>query len=194
MSLDGTLANGWYQVFRTTIRSPDLGGQLRAAADGVRLRPWTELLTTAVAIACQRSGWTVAAKFAGQRPLPVPRDEYLGIDVLAFESVGRWTRPVAAFELENSAHPDLVHYAMWKACMVEAPLVAVFCYNGVEATGRELVSGIESAVLTSLLPRSEVMVVLGTRASAETFPDGYFRPYVWAPEERRLRPLALRPQ
>ena len=46
------------------------------------------------------------------RPLPVGRDEYLGVDVLAFERGVGWRLPVAAFELENSARGHLVAYAL----------------------------------------------------------------------------------
>jgi hypothetical protein len=87
-----------------------------------------------------------------------------------------------------------VQYALWKACMLEVQLATLFCYLRREAAARNVLSSMETEVLRSLLPAKEVLVVVGARASAQTFPDGYFRPYVWVPEPRVLRPLGLGPQ
>ncbi len=35
-------------------------------------------------------------------------------------------------------------------------------------------------------PTGELLVVVGTRSAAETFPDGYFHPFRWEREGRRF--------
>src|SRR5437867_13060748 len=97
------MATSFYGLLRAVIRREEIGSQLRAAADGIHLKPWTELLTYAVVAACTDAGWTCAARGRLEAPLPVSREEYLGIDVLAFASGDGWRAPLAAIELENSA-------------------------------------------------------------------------------------------
>lgn len=185
------LAFSWYANFRAAIRTPALGPQLQAAADGARLGPWTELLTAAVVDACRSTGWACAARGSGLRPLPIPRDEYLGIDVLAFRREGSWGSPEAAFELENARNDDLVAYALWKACTVRAKLSCLFCYRPTEPAVGNLVSSLQANILKPLEPENEVLVVVGTRASATTFPDGYFRPFRWVTRAHVLRTLTV---
>lgn len=119
-------------------------------------------------------------------PLPVPRAEYLGIDVLAFDSGTGWRRPVAAFELENSERDDLVSYALWKACTVSVPLATVLCYRRRPEEVGALMELLGREVLAPLAPEAEVVVVVGTRSTARLFPDGFFRRFRWDPPARRL--------
>jgi len=175
----------WYLAFCEAIRDPALAPQLRSAADGAQLRPWTELLTAAVVRACGTVGWTCAAKGSGPSPLPVRRAEYLGIDVLAFGPGAGWHLPMAAFELENSSRDYLVGYALWKACSVRAQLACLFCYRRNPEQIAALVRDLQR-VLGDIGPESEVRITVGTRASAGTFPDDYFRPFSWNQGARQL--------
>lgn len=182
----------WYASFREVLRSSPVADQLRAAADGALLRPWTELLTGVVAEACRASGWVCAAKHTGDRPLPVPRDEYLGIDLLAFKSGSGWRPPVAAFELENSPRDALVAYALWKACMVDSSLAGVFCYRRSDDQVLALLRYLQDEVLRRAMPTPSVLLVVGTRAAAGTFPDGYFRPLTWDSKRGALSSISAR--
>jgi hypothetical protein len=181
----GGASRVWAAV-RGAVRSSTLGPQLRGAADGARLRPWTELLTAAVVQGSESLGWRCAARWVSPGPLGVARGEYLAIDVMAFGPGDGWRRPVAAFELENSPRDDLVAYALWKACMVRTDLACLFCYRPPEAIG-SAVRMLQRDVLRPMAPDAEVLVVLGTRAAADTFPDGYFRPFVWDAAAEQLR-------
>jgi hypothetical protein len=181
----GEVLHRWHRAFRAAIRDGSLAPQLQAAADGARLRPWTELLTAAVVQACAALGWDCAARNAGHRPLPVARDEYLGVDVLAFEPGGEWRRPIAVFELENSPRDEMVAYALWKVGMIRVGLGCLVCYRRQQEGIGPLIGRLQDTVLKSLRPDGEVLVIVGTRA-AETFPDGYFRTFRWRPESGAL--------
>jgi hypothetical protein len=115
----------------------------------------------------------------------VRRAEYLGIDVLAFGPRAGWRLPVAAFELENSPRDDLVDYALWKACSIRAELACLFCYRRNPEQIPALVKDLQR-VLGDIGPESEVQITVGTRASAGTFPDDYFRPFSWNQDARQL--------
>jgi hypothetical protein len=182
----GEILHRWHRAFRAAIRGRSLAPQLQAAADGARLRPWTELLTAAVVQACAALGWECAARNAGHRPLPVGRDEYLGIDVLAFEPGCEWRRPIAAFELENSPRDETVAYALWKVGMIRVGLGCLVCYRRQQEGIGPLIGRLQDTVLRCLRPDGEVLVVVGTRAAADTFPDGYFRTFRWRPESGTL--------
>lgn len=181
------LARAFYSALREVMRDPALGTQLRAAADGARLRPWTELLTEAAARACTHMGWASAAKVTGSRPLPIGRDEYLGIDVMAFEPGDGWRRPVAAIELENAGDVPRIAYSLWKACSVRAPLSVLVCYRRRPEDIPRLVAHFTKEVLEPIRPESEVLIIVGTRDAAGTFPDGYFRPFRWDAGHLELR-------
>ncbi len=178
----------WYGAFRRTLRRPAWATQLASAADGARLKPWTELLTAVVVEACHELGLTCAAEAVGDRPLPVPRDEYLGVDVLAFPPGKGWRRPVAAFELENSQRDEVVAYALWKLCAVACPLRCLLCYRRRGEDRPALLRRLRDEVVAPLAPEGELLVVVGTRASAPAFPDGYFWPFRWDAARRELRP------
>jgi hypothetical protein len=182
-----SLAGRFWVELLEAVRDPALAPQLQAAGDGALLGPWTGLLTAAVVHACGGLEWTCAARSEGSRPLPVGRDEYLGIDVLAFGLGRGWRAPLAAFELENSARDKVVAYALWKACTVRASLSALFCYRRHQEQVGSMVTMLQQDVLMLLRPAAEVLVVVGTRSAAGTFPDGYFRPFTWDAELGRLR-------
>lgn len=139
-----------WDALRAAMRDPTLAPQLQAAADGVHLGLWTELLTAMVVRACARLGWECAAKGTAGAPLPVGRAEYLGIDVLAFPPGQGWRPPVAAFELENARRNDLVAYALWKVCSVRADLACLACYRVQSVEVAALVGTLQDAVLRPL--------------------------------------------
>lgn len=175
----------WRQM-RNAIRAPLLADQLRAAADGYRLRTWTELMTVVVLETCSAVGWVAAGKGAPKRVLPVGRGEYLSIDVLAFGNGEGWRQPVAAFELENSSNAKFVGYALWKACMVRARLAVLITYRRRAADVSPLIQQLEQDVLTQVDLPDEVLVLVGSRAAADTFPDGYYQAFGWSSNRRRL--------
>ncbi len=130
----------------------------------------------------------MAARGQMSRILPIPRQEYLGLDVLAFPKRGspRWTKPVMAFELENSPHEAAIAYALWRVCMVRVAWGGVFCYQREPDQVGEIPRALADLV-RALAPDMELMVVVGTRSCAEDFPDGFFRPYRWDVNYKRFR-------
>jgi len=184
----GGLGSAFLASFRSLLVSDrDLAENLRGAAHGRILRPWTELLTTAVARACVSLGWQVAAKGVGRSPLPFPRFECLGLDLTAFESGTGWRPVLAAFELENANSFEKVAYALWKVTSVRADLAGLFCFRREPDEIGGFVARLGEEVMQHVPdPAGELLVVAGTRAAAETFPDGYFRPFRWQPDGRRF--------
>src|SRR5215471_9379116 len=130
----------WFTKFLEILREHGSSAALRDAALASRLTPWTTHLTKIVVATCEASGWSSAAKGHLSTLLPVTRQEYLGLDMVAFEPVGdhRWRFPVAAFELENSANDDRVAYSVWKVLCIRTHLRVVFCYRGDSVGGSRL--------------------------------------------------------
>lgn len=182
------LALSFLAAFRSVLLTDrELAANLRDAANGLILRPWTELLTTAVARACQGLGWDVAAKNVGRPALPYPRFEYLGIDVTSFERGIEWRPSVAAFELENANAFDKVAYSLWKAASVKTQLAGAFCFRRTPEEIPAFVSRLASDVVRRLPDlTNELVLVVGTRSSADTFPDGYFRAFGWDRRAKRF--------
>jgi hypothetical protein len=159
---------------------------LKEAALGGRLGDWTRQLTAVVVQSCQRLGWCSAAKGFSLDLLPQAGQEYLGIDVMAFESPPaaegrRWAFPLAAFELENSRDDDRVAYSLWKVLCLRCPLRVVFAYRDDWGQARELIHRLADEVVGAapLNQRGELrgqtLVVTGSRGEGETFPWGYFK-------------------
>jgi hypothetical protein len=157
---------------------------LKEAAISGALGDWTRHLTGAVVATCETMGWRAAAKgFRGQ-VLPIARNEYLMLDVVAFaQSSARWPFPVAIFELENSPRDDQVSYSLWKVLCVRASARYVFAYRLDAGEGITLVSRLGESVIGGLSIserlsiQGETSLIIGNRGGAETFPYGYFR--VW---------------
>jgi hypothetical protein len=61
---------------------------LKDAAIRGQLGKWTTALTGVVCSTCESMGWKAAAKGNRSTLLPVAREEYLALDVVAFEAVG----------------------------------------------------------------------------------------------------------
>lgn len=201
---DNTIApREWYSAFRREIRRPRWAEPLREAALAGRLGDWTQHLTDVVVSACESVGWAAVARGhlteVGAKklsPLPVPKQEYLGIDVMAFPKADRpgWRRPVAVFELENQQDLEAISYSIWKVSMVRCSFGGVFCYRRQPEEIKDLLSGINQGVMREMdfgagLREAKVFLVVGTRSKAEDFPDGFFKPYVWDHASRYFRPL-----
>jgi hypothetical protein len=173
------------------MREREVAEPLKEAALAERLGEWTTLLTGVVVRSCRSIEWTAAAKGHVLQELPQAGQEYLGLDVMAFEPVdvgliegGRvstWRFPVAVFELENSRADDRVAYSLWKTLCVRTSLRVVFAYRPDWTVGVELVQRLGRSVVgamnidTRVALDGDTLVVLGSRGEGDTFPHGYFK-------------------
>jgi hypothetical protein len=181
------LAERWFAKFMETVRGHEAAGLLRDAAMRAQLGEWTRALTSVVVATCEAMEWKGAAKGHRSSLLPVPRQEYLGLDVIAFESLGerRWRFPVAVFELENSTEDDRVAYSLWKVLCVRAQLRVVFCYRQDGAEGARLVRHLSGEVARAMeIPErtallGETLVVVGSRDESKTFPYGFLKDWIY---------------
>jgi len=181
------LAERWFATFMETVRGHEAAGLLRDAAMKVQLGEWTRALTAVVVATCEGMNWKGAAKGHRSTLLPVSRQEYLGLDAIAFEPVGvrRWRFPVAVFELENSVTDDRVAYSLWKVLCIRAQLRVVFCYRQDGPEGAKLVRhlSVEAMQAMELSERAvllgETLVVVGSRNDSKTFPYGFFKDWIF---------------
>ena len=177
------VAQRWFRSFMEVVQRHEASAPLRDAAVRGQLGRWTTSLTRVVVSTCEGVGWKAAAKGHRSDLLPVPREEYLALDVAAFEPAGdrRWRFPIAVFELENSRADDPVAYSLWKVLCVRAALRVVFCYRRDAAEGVTLVRHLTEHVVRpmGIEERSqlggETLVVVGSRNEAATFPYGFFK-------------------
>jgi hypothetical protein len=176
------LTQRWRQKLFHILETTKSGTMLKDAALAGALGDWTKHLTAAVVAACSAMGWKAAAKGHLGEVLPVPRNEYLALDVIAFsESPARWPLPAAVFELENSRDDDRVAYSLWKVLCVRAALRVVFAYRRDAAEGVGLVARLTESVIggLSIADRQalagETTLIVGNRGGVDTFPYGYFR-------------------
>ncbi len=188
----------WYYRLRQMICQSEFAEPLRQAALANRRGQWTRVLTRAVVGTCHSYGWKASAREHETKALPVPRQEYLGLDVIAFENnspeaVPRWRLPVAVFELENRDNLDIIAYSLWKVMVVRCSLRGVFCYRTQPEKVTELVGAMGQVIIDSMTSspddKAPLLLVVGTRSKAEMFPDGFFQPYHWDTERRRFRSL-----
>jgi len=181
------LADRWFAKFMETVRGHKAAGLLRDAAIKAQLGDWTRALTSVVVATCESMEWKGAAKGHSSSLLPVSRQEYLGLDAIAFEPVGerRWRFPVAVFELENGVTDDRVAYSLWKVLCIRAQLRVVFCYRQDGTEGAKLVRHLsaEAAQAMELSERAallgETLVVVGSRDESKTFPYGFFKDWIY---------------
>jgi hypothetical protein len=178
-----TVGRGWLDTFLTALRHHEAAVRLREAAMEGHLGAWTRALTDVVVSTFPTMGWTGAAKGHKSTILPVPREEYLALDVVAFVDSGdrRWRFPAAVFELENSRDDDVVAYALWKTLCVRAGLRVVFCYRRDFVAGVELVERLHAGIVREmgvserLALGGETVLVVGSRDAHNTFPNGFFK-------------------
>jgi hypothetical protein len=180
--LAATLAEAWRSRFFETVVSEEIASELKASSLDARLKDWTRVLSAAVVATCENQGWRVAARQHRLDRMPETREEYLGIDAMAFEaSAAHWLFPIAAIELENSRRDDRIAYSLWKVLNIRAPLAAAFCYRPSADVGAVLVRHLAQTVVQSMsLDRrvgltSETLVTVGYCNQAETFPYGFFK-------------------
>ncbi len=76
--------NQWKEAFLQTVQRHENAELLRAAALDERLADWTACLTRAVVQSCDCLGWMSAARGNKLHSLPIPHNEYLTVDVMAF--------------------------------------------------------------------------------------------------------------
>lgn len=178
-----SLASCWFDTFMDTVQHHRFSSELRQASMQGALAKWTAALTGVVCSTCEMMGWKAAAKGNRSTLLPVAREEYLALDVVAFEPAGdrRWRFPVAAIELENSREDDRVAYSLWKVLCTRADLRIVFCYRRDSAEGTTLVRHLSEQVAAAMGIQErtqiggETMLIVGSRDESATFPYGFFK-------------------
>lgn len=152
--------------------------QLQEASVKGDLLKWTKLLTDVVVNTCNNLGWETAAKGHKYYGLPEARNEYLTIDVTAFKEREKvWRFPHAVFELENQQDPARIQYSLWKVLCVNADIKIVFCYRKDPSEVSKLIENLNDDVLGEVDIQKidgEIIVVVGVRGEAETFPYGFF--------------------
>lgn len=181
------LAARWFAKFMDTVRQHPASPDLQEAAQRAQLTEWTRALTTIVVGSCEAMAWKGVAKGHKSTILPVPRQEFLGLDVVAFEPAGerRWRFPVAVFELENSTADDRVAYSLWKVLCVRSQLRVVFCYRQDSGDGSRLVRHLSAEVARAMeIPErtaltGETLVIVGSRDETKTFPYGFFKDWLF---------------
>ena len=181
--MSANLAALWYGKFIETVQRHESSPALREAAIQGQLGKWTKALTGVVCSTCEAMDWKAAAKGNRSHLLPVSGEEYLALDVVAFEPVGdrRWRFPVAVIELENSRTNDRVAYSLWKVLCTRADLRIVFCYRKDVAEGISLVKHLSEQVAAAMGIRErtqiggETMLIVGSRNESATFPYGFFK-------------------
>jgi hypothetical protein len=177
------LAPVWYGKFMDIVQHHESSPLLKDAAIRGQLGKWTTALTGVVCSTCEVMGWKAAAKGNLSTLLPEARQEYLALDVVAFEPAGdrRWRFPIAAIELENSREDDRVAYSLWKVLCTRAELRIVFCYRKDSTEGTTLVRHLSEQVAQAMGIRErtriggETMLIVGSRNESGTFPYGFFK-------------------
>jgi hypothetical protein len=176
------VVNHWRSLFWQTVCQPGNANTLKDAAIHKRLGDWTKALTTTVIASCEVMTWRASAKGHPLNLLPVSREEYLSLDVIAFEQGDRqWRLPITVMELENSQKDDLIAYALWKMLCVRADLRVLFCYRENPSQASSLVTWLCNQVIRPLSIEQrmqlegETIIVVGSRGESETFPDGFFK-------------------
>lgn len=186
----------WYQAFRREVRNIRWADPLRDSALRGRLGAWTKHLTGVVVTTCRNLGWTAVARGHSAEVLPVTRQEYLAVNVMAFPRADHpgWRKPIAAFELENRTDLEAIAYSVWKVSVVRCPFAGVFCYRRQPEEIKDLLVGLTRGVMMEIHPPTErdevrILLVVGTRSKAEDFPDGFFKPYLWESTLGQFRAL-----
>lgn len=186
------IARRWQEAFLQALRPLENSRPLKEAAASGNLGGWTSALTSLVVKSCESLGWQAAALGHPCRILPVSREEYLSLDVVAFAPAapssgggdrkgGRWPTPLAAMELENSRSDDAVAYSLWKTLWTRADLRVVFCYRQTDTEGGSLMKILQEEVVGSMSIEErvalggETLVAVGIKERLAAFPYGYFK-------------------
>ena len=180
--MSDSLARRWRDAFWQTSQAYETAQRLREGANTQRLGLWTQELTSVVIETCRIVGWQAAAKRNILDLLPIRRQEYLALDVMAFaESQSKWRFPVAVIELENSKRDDVVGYSLWKVLCVRAALRIVFCYRRDNEQATNLLRYLSDEVFQAINLKDrpgiegQTLLVIGSRSDAANFPYGFFK-------------------
>jgi hypothetical protein len=168
-------------AFFEAVRQENLASELKQTALDAKLGAWTRSMTDAVVAACRAIGLRASAKWHKSELLPIHRNEFLALDVMAFpEGELRWRFPVAVMELENSSREDQIAYSLWKVLSVRTDLRVVFCYRKRSELIPPLLKHLREEVVEAMGLAGRVrlegctLVVAGSWSESETFPYGYF--------------------
>lgn len=180
--MSDALLQNWQDAFWQTSQAYEASQRLRHAASTERLAIWTQELTTVVIGACSALGWKAAAKRNVLDYLPVPREEYLSLDVMAFAGNGKtWEFPIAVMELENSKSDVTVGYSLWKVLCVRAELRLVYCYRRNVDESTRLLEYLTAEVFQAFKTEDRAkiggrtIVVVGSKSDAHRFPYDFFK-------------------
>lgn len=175
------LAGRFRKAFFLVVQADELATALKQSALAANLRSWTQALTDATVRTCHAVGLKASAKGHTLELLPIHRNEYLALDVMAFpEGEKRWRFPLAVMELENSSQEDQIAYSLWKVLSVRADLRIVFCYRRNEEEIPSLLRHLKEEVIDAMGLTGRVklegatLLVVGSRNESGTFPYGYF--------------------
>lgn len=192
------MASRWLAEFHRALdRDHEISAELRDASISRDLRRWTVALTRMVVRSMEALEFTAAARQNAGTALPLTQQEYLGQDVMAFRPGPRgWRFPIIVAELENAPDDRRVAYSLWKTLCIRCELRIVFCYRPESADAAELLAILASEVVREL-PISdrarldgETIVVVGSRAEAATFPNGFFQSWKLNTNTGRFERLA----
>lgn len=178
------LCDEWQAAFIQILRQHENATPLREAAHQENLGDWTKSLTDAVVKTCGSMGWQASSKGHRLRSLPVRRNEYLSLDLMAFsfsDGESGWKFPTAVMELENNLNDEVIAYSLWKLLCVRTDLRVVFCYRRrseegsslIRYLGKEVVGALDLEDRSDL--KGETMVVVGSRDDSMIFPHGFFK-------------------
>lgn len=178
------LFDQWQNAFRDVVAEPDIATPLKTASLAEDLKSWTTCLTASVVTSCSHLTWKASAKGHPSEEIPKPGQEYLNIDVMAFESRpenARWALPIAVFELENARTDTRIAYSLWKVLCVRAQLRVVFAFRRDWESSRRTVSDVCQDVIGGMSPvdrmeiNGETVIIVGNRGDGDSFPWGYFK-------------------
>lgn len=170
----------WREAFQSALTDEAYRVPLGKAMQSGSKGQWTSEFTAAVVESCNRVGWASAARGHPLELLPQSAQEYLSIDVTAFNhSEPGWGLPIGVFELENDVRR--LPFSLWKVLVASAPLRVVVGYvrdenriaETIERLRQEVIESIDIPQLSTLPGR--VYVIIGSRGEAATFPYGFFR-------------------
>ena len=178
-----SLTDRWRHRLFGILETTDSGMPLKEAALGGKARRLDRAPDRLRRRRLCAMGWRAAAKDHLGDVLPVTRNEYLALDVIAFsESEARWPLPVAVFELENGKDDDRVAYSLWKVLCVRAALRVVFAYRRDAEEGTELVGRLTDSLIggLSIADRlaitGETSLIIGNRGVRIPSPTDTSRP------------------
>jgi hypothetical protein len=177
-----SLESVFCRAFRDALQDDKVGAPLKEAASHRRMREWTEAMTNVVVETCRQMDWTCCARWNPNQALPRVQKEYLTLDVTAFPATRTgWQLPCAAMELENNASKAKIAYCLWKLCAVSVQFRCLFCYRETAEEYAALLAYLRDTVLRAFTAeerdglRGPLLLCVGTRADASSFPHGFFR-------------------